>query len=382
MLSFIKRNINGAALSGAVFTLTNTLSGWQSSASSDAGGRLLFNYLQPGSYTLQESIAPDGYVFDPTIHTVTVDGSGAVLVDGVPAGSFAPVNTPVTPMPVSDPPVIGAVTAGDTTVSGTGVPGSTVNVIFADGEQASAPVQPDGTWVVAVPPGSMLNPGDTVTAYQDTPGHTISQPTVTVVNNVDDGRVLTGTVSPIAFAEWTYGPDFLAQHAATAELRSPGNCAVVASTSITPVGTTGTGTFTFKNVPSGNYILYLYRPGYLPRTLAVTATAGSGVTVVTPPDGNIFTLKGGDLVIDSNNIINAFDQSAMVADQGVAYGEPGYTPNADLNADGIVNDLDYDILISNYGARSSQYPGQAGCDMNPPPVFATEVSLQRFRRLV
>lgn len=92
------------------------------------------------------------------------------------------------------------------------------------------------------------------------------------------------------------------------ELRDQ-NCQTVLSTTVNPIGTTGIGSFTFTNVPSGNYILYIKRPGYLARTMAITVPAGSGTTNVQPPDGQTFSLWGGD--VDNDNIVNAVDLSIL-----------------------------------------------------------------------
>lgn len=63
-------------LQGAEFTLTGTGPNNQGTtvltATSDADGRMFFNNLEVGSYTLKETKAPDGYVKDNTEHTVDI----------------------------------------------------------------------------------------------------------------------------------------------------------------------------------------------------------------------------------------------------------------------------------------------------------------------
>lgn len=63
-------------LAGAEFTLTgvgpNKEGTVQITGSSDADGRIFFNNLEAGTYTLQETKAPAGYVKDPDSHTVVI----------------------------------------------------------------------------------------------------------------------------------------------------------------------------------------------------------------------------------------------------------------------------------------------------------------------
>jgi hypothetical protein len=270
------------------------------------------------------------------------------------------IGTMAAPLPVSDTPDINPITAGDTTVSGTGIPGSTINVLFMDGTQAIGAVAQDGTWAVSVPLGTTLAEADIVTVYQSTPGATTSLPATGEVGTIDLGRVLTGTISPVAFAEWQYGPVFLEQFTVDVELRDPIDCHTVLTTTVEPVGTTGTGSFVFTHVPPGNYILYIHRPGYLARTMAVTATSGSGTTVVMPPDGNIFELWAGDC--NNDNSVNALDTSILNGAFDAEYGvSPAYIPQADLNADGIIDAIDRALLNANFLRLSSSYPGYAGC---------------------
>ncbi|PKQ38423.1 MAG: hypothetical protein CVT59_04175 [Actinobacteria bacterium HGW-Actinobacteria-1] len=71
--------VDGAPLGGAVFELL-----WNStvvaSGSTDAAGDLTFTGLAPGSWTVREQAAPQGYLLDVTPHSVTVpDGGTATL---------------------------------------------------------------------------------------------------------------------------------------------------------------------------------------------------------------------------------------------------------------------------------------------------------------
>ena len=63
-------------LTGAEFTLTGVGANDEGeivlTATSDADGRIFFNNLEVGSYTLKETKAPEGYIKDSTEHTVVI----------------------------------------------------------------------------------------------------------------------------------------------------------------------------------------------------------------------------------------------------------------------------------------------------------------------
>ena len=63
-------------LAGAEFKLTgvgaNNTGTVELTATSDADGRIFFNNLEVGTYTLQETKAPEGYIKDSTSHTVVI----------------------------------------------------------------------------------------------------------------------------------------------------------------------------------------------------------------------------------------------------------------------------------------------------------------------
>lgn len=57
---------------GATFTLTSTTNGNVYTATTGADGALTFTGLDAGTYTLVETVAPDGFTLDPTPHTVVI----------------------------------------------------------------------------------------------------------------------------------------------------------------------------------------------------------------------------------------------------------------------------------------------------------------------
>ena len=58
--------------SGATFTLTNNKTKREYEATTGADGALTFKGLDAGTYTLVETVAPEGFTLDPTSHTVVI----------------------------------------------------------------------------------------------------------------------------------------------------------------------------------------------------------------------------------------------------------------------------------------------------------------------
>jgi hypothetical protein len=116
---------------------------------------------------MTETVPPAGYVPNATVHNVIVQDDGDVLIDGANISSFRAVNVK---QPVSPLPVVNAITAGSTTVSGSGVSGSTVSSTFLNGQKASTTVSSSGQWRLMAPAGVTLDTGNSVSTTQTTPG--------------------------------------------------------------------------------------------------------------------------------------------------------------------------------------------------------------------
>lgn len=166
-LSFIKYGDAAAPLAGAEFTLSNG-----STAVSTAQGTVNFEGLPAGTYQLRETAAPAGYEITNQVYTVTVAADGTVTVDGTPLAQFS-VADARTPTAL---PAINRIAAGDSTVTGTGITGAVVTVVFPDETTtAQATVDASGNWSVAVPASVTLQANDTVSASQTADGAQPSQ---------------------------------------------------------------------------------------------------------------------------------------------------------------------------------------------------------------
>ncbi|RXK18487.1 collagen binding domain-containing protein [Macrococcus sp. DPC7161] len=88
-----KVNPGGVALAGATFKLTGP---YNLTATTDSTGLATFTKLIPGQYTLEETVAPSGYVRNTTTKTLVVGNNGEITVDNVAiSGNYQYVNQPI-----------------------------------------------------------------------------------------------------------------------------------------------------------------------------------------------------------------------------------------------------------------------------------------------
>jgi len=190
------------------------------------------------------------------------------------------------------------------------------------------------------------------------------------------GRVFPLLVAPPA----GFGESFLRMHDIVVELRETFKTPAPPELSTKPVlvDNVGTGEFTFHNVPEGEYVLYIKRPGYLVRTMIVTINAASvdpilGMVVLAPPgaaDNGVYKLWPGDCNDDlriENLDLQMIQELLDLADQlGVVINasHPDYNPACDLDADGIISAMDMQVVLNiDYWDKSAvDYAGAAGVD--------------------
>lgn len=92
-ITFVKRSsYDGSAIEGAEFSLKGTSDYGTSvsmTATSDDIGEVRFERLEPGSYVMQETKAPDGYELNTEQHVVTVKKDGTYTISGLSKYSTA-----------------------------------------------------------------------------------------------------------------------------------------------------------------------------------------------------------------------------------------------------------------------------------------------------
>lgn len=92
-ITFVKRSsYDGSAIEGAEFSLKGTSDYGTSvsmTAASDDIGEVRFEHLEPGSYVLQETKAPDSYELNTEQHVVTMKKDGTYTISGLSKYSTA-----------------------------------------------------------------------------------------------------------------------------------------------------------------------------------------------------------------------------------------------------------------------------------------------------
>ena len=163
-----------------------------------------------------------------------------------------------------------------------------------------------------------------------------------------------------------------------------------------PSGKTGEGVLTFKNVPPGEYILAINRSGCLPCFALVHVTddtvngeviESNGYTdyaLSDSGDDGVFRLFPGetnhDFQIDFadasriNSVLNSSDifslpyEEAVLTTGGAFYFDPAGFADFDFNADGVIDELDGEIALSNLFSHITYY--QDTIDLAESPDYS------------
>jgi len=181
---------------------------------------------------------------------------------------------------------------------------------------------------------------------------------------VATGHTVKGLVSPLVTRDvFGIGDSFMKAHEVVVELRSTFNTPAPASlrTVATLKDNTGLGEFTFTDVPDGDYVLWIHRPGYLTRAMKVTISGAAGSTITLAPpgttEGGVFRLWYGDstddLKVDNDDILMILE----MIDNGVNAFSPLYKAACDLNADGLIDFNDILMVLDHWNDTARMYPG-------------------------
>ena len=184
-----------------------------------------------------------------------------------------------------------------------------------------------------------------------------------------DSRSVHGYVWPMVTEEAI--PGLSQQHAITVELReiyatpaAPG-----LSTAAILADLDGTGEFTIGDVPFGDYVLCIERPGYLARYMNITISdADPDVVELEPPESantenGVFMLLYGDC--DGNGTIDDDDIAMTIGLWNVSANDPNYDPACDLDGNGRIDNSDALLLMLDYGKTSGDYAGASDFEITP-----------------
>ncbi|MGJ5718842.1 Ig-like domain-containing protein, partial [Staphylococcus equorum] len=139
-----------------------TSEGTQVTGTGEVGSTITVKF--PNGSVVTGTVNDQGnYAIDIPTNVDLVGKEELVVTSTDGAGNVSP-ETKVTVTDVTAPvaPTVNEVTSGDTQLTGTGEPGSTITVKFPDGSVVTGTVDNQGNYVINVPSIIDLNPGDTI----------------------------------------------------------------------------------------------------------------------------------------------------------------------------------------------------------------------------
>ncbi|ARQ07924.1 Rib/alpha-like domain-containing protein [Macrococcoides canis] len=240
-----------------------------------------------GTWTVDTPVIKSG----DTVSAVSTDGSGNT---SGPDTEVAPVITADTTAPLVD---INPVKAGDTVVSGTSEPGSTVTVILPDGTTITTVTNPDGTWSVEVP---AIKEGDKFTALAtDESGNTSDPanevaPSSTVVTPPSDTTAPAINLAPIKAGDTVVS--------GTSESGSIITVILPDGTAVTTVtNPDGTWSVEVPAIKEGETVSAVATDASGNTSKPDTETAPTAAADTTAPAINLAPIKAGDTVVSGTS---------------------------------------------------------------------------------
>jgi uncharacterized repeat protein (TIGR02543 family) len=178
-----------------------------------------------------------------------------------------------------------------------------------------------------------------------------------------------GYVSEMVTLEWESG--FFQMHDVVVELRATYKTPAAAgmSTIASLIGLGYIGEFTIRDVPVGDYVLVINRPGCIVRCMNITISPlDPDVVELAPPDirgdNRVFNLLHGDCNGDSKVDYEDYLMVLHYMDQEITMKNPPYFPACDFNADGRVDIQDLLMLMRNMNRSASYYAGAEEVDFS------------------
>jgi len=191
-------------------------------------------------------------------------------------------------------------------------------------------------------------------------------PNTMAVGSANGVKTVHGYVWPMVTQDCI--PGFAEQHGIVVELRETFQtpAAPGLSAAATQTDSDGNGEFVIEDVPPGDYVLVIERPGCLARCMNVTiSSSGPDVIELEPPDtdpmdSGVFVLWWGDC--DGNLTIDDDDLLMLQGLWNVSANSLNYDPACDLDGNGRIDNSDALMLMMRYGYSTVDYAGAEGVD--------------------
>ena len=193
-------------------------------------------------------------------------------------------------------------------------------------------------------------------------------PNTMVIGAANGVKTVHGYVWPMVTQDWI--PGLMERHDIVVELRETFHtpAAPGLSAAATQTDSDGNGEFSIEDVPPGDYVLVIKRPGYLARCMNVTISGSDpDVIELSPPDtdpmdSGVFVLWWGDC--DGDLTIDDDDLLMLQGLWNVSASNINYDPACDLDGNGRIDNSDALMLMMRYGYSSVDYAGAEGVDFS------------------
>ncbi|MCU5746297.1 Ig-like domain-containing protein [Staphylococcus sp. SQ8-PEA] len=144
----------------------------------------------PGGVTATGKADDDGNFTVEIPDNVTLNGGETISVTATDQAGNTSSEAEVKVEDRTSPqePKVNNIHSGDSTISGTAEPGSTITITFPNGSTVTGKTNQDGTFIIDVPSNINLNPGDSLTVVSTDQAGNSSQPShVVVQQGMNDG---------------------------------------------------------------------------------------------------------------------------------------------------------------------------------------------------
>lgn len=172
----------------------------------------------------------------------------------------------------------------------------------------------------------------------------------------EEPATVSGKVSPLVYDDLGYGAEFFKHYQIIVELRDFNDLDTVFAQTIATYNNEGNiGLFTFKNIPEGDYVLLIFRYGYVTRAIAIYISGGTDQVLKSATGEGVFELVPG--ATRTSAIVEVDDIAWVLEGLNEKYDGTEYFARRDFNGDGKIDDIDWQLVIDHLNYSAFDYPG-------------------------